>query len=140
MAKKTFKDIVKFYDEASILFDEFMAMHYSLFDSFWTPAADLFVTDEAVCLMIEIAGVKKEDLTIFLAPTWIHVRGLKESPKTYDQGVNFYKLEIPYGFFQKRVALPYRIEPKSLKINLKDGLLTLRMRRKEKGVEIIKVE
>lgn len=129
-----------FYDETDILFEEFMDLPFSLLDVVWNPATDLFVTEERIYLMMEIPGVRKDDLTIMAAPTWVHIQGIKQSPEVFKQGINFYKLEIPYGFFQKRVILPFRVEPKNLKISLKEGLLTLEFKRKEKGIEIIKVE
>jgi|UniRef100_A0A7C6ECH7 HSP20 family protein len=131
---------IMFYDDTDILFEEFLDWHYSLFEVVWTPATDLFVTEESIYLMMEIPGVNKEDLTIMVAPSWVHIRGMKQSPSTLKQGINFYKMEIPYGFFQKRVMLPFRIEPKKVKVTLKDGLLTLEFKRKEKGAKVIKVE
>jgi HSP20 family protein len=138
--KKKLKVKVKFYDDTDILLEEFIDLHYSLLDAVWVPATDLFVTDEQIFLMMEIPGVRQEDLTILVAPTWIHIRGIKQSPEAFKQGINFYKLEIPYGFFQKRVTLPFRVEHKNLKIALRDGLLIIEMKRKEKGVKVIKVE
>ncbi len=129
-----------FYDDTDILFEEFMDIHYSLLDMVWNPATDLFVTDDRVYLMMEIPGVRKEDLTIMVAPSWINIRGMKQSPEVFKHGINFYKLEIQYGYFQKRVIFPFRVEPKNLKISLREGLLTLEFKRKEKGIEVIKVE
>lgn len=129
-----------FYEDTDILFEEFIDFHYSLFDVVWTPATDLFVTDEFIYLMMEIPGVDKEDLTIMVAPSWVQIRGIKPSPEAFKHGINFYKLEIPYGYFQKRVMLPFRVEPRNLKVTLKDGLLTLAFRRKEKAAKVIKVE
>ena len=129
-----------FYENTDILFEEFMDLQFSLLDVVWTPATDLFVTAEQIYLTMEIPGVNKDDLTIMVAPTWVHIRGVKQSQETFKQGINFYKLEIPYGYFQKRVVLPFRVEPKTLKISWKDGLLTLEFKRKEKGVKVIKVE
>jgi len=121
-----------FYEDTDILFEEFMDIHFSLLDVVWAPATDLFVTAEQIYLMMEIPGVRKEDLTLMVAPTWVQIRGTKQSPEAFKQGVSFYKLEIPYGYFQKRVVLPFRVEPKNLKISLTDGLLTLEFKRKEK--------
>ncbi len=129
-----------FYEDTDILFEEFMDLPFSLLDVVWNPTTDLFVTKERIYLMIEIPGVRKDDLTIMAAPTWVYIRGIKQSPEAFKQGINFYKLEIPYGFFQKRVILPFRVDPKNLKISLKEGLLTLEFKRKEKGIEVIKVE
>ena len=129
-----------FYEDTDILFEEFMDLPFSLLDVVWNPATDLFVTEERIYLMMEIPGVRKDDLTIMVAPTWVHIRGIKQSPEVFKHGINFYKLEIPDGFFQKRVILPFRVEPKNLKISLKEGLLTLEFKRKEKGIEVIKVE
>lgn len=123
---------VMFYEDTDILFEEFMDIHFSLLDVVWAPATDLFVTAEQIYLMMEIPGVRKEDLTLMVAPTWVQIRGTKQSPEAFKQGVSFYKLEIPYGYFQKRVVLPFRVEPKNLKISLTDGLLTLEFKRKEK--------
>ncbi len=122
------------------MFKEFWDWHYSFFDVVWTPATDLFVTDELIYLIMEIPGVNREDLTIMVAPSWVQIRGVKQSPSAFKQGINFYKLEIPYGYFQKRVMMPFRIEPKTVRVNLKDGLLTLQFQRKEKGAKVIKIE
>ena len=106
----------------------------------WSPALDLFVSDSKVHLMFAVPGVRAEDMEVRIGPRSVVVRGTKAVPASVRQGVSFYESELPYGPFEKRVALPAPVLPQSYRVGFADGVLTLELERAATGVRMIRVE
>jgi HSP20 family protein len=138
----SFQDIIKFFDDVSALVDDIFesAFPSSFADTYYEPPIDLFETEEKIFIIMEIAGVKKDDLSIAIGPTMVLIQGIKQRPEVMHQGVSFHNLEIPYGKFKKRIYLPYRVRVKSVEVSLKDGILTMIFNKDKKSVRVIKIE
>ena len=55
--------------------------------------------------------------------------------------MTFYESQIPYGGFEKRVSLPVTVDPDSIKVSIKDGVLSLELDRVEGStVKVIRIE
>ncbi|MCX8015280.1 MAG: Hsp20/alpha crystallin family protein [candidate division WOR-3 bacterium] len=136
------KDIIKFFDDVSALVDDifFQEITPSLAETYFEPATDLFEVNDKIFLIIELPGVKKKDLSIAVGPTMVLIHGWKRRMELMQEGTSFYNLEIPYGRFKKRIYLPSRINVKSTKVSLKDGLLKMEFLKDIKTVKIIKIE
>ncbi len=92
----------------------------------WEPAVDLYETGEGLALEVTLPGVAAEAVEIVLEPGAVAVRG--ERPFPVEQGAVIYRLEIPYGRFERRVPLPpgqYQLAGRGLE----NGCLTLTLRR-----------
>jgi HSP20 family protein len=124
-----FDDIVQFFDEVESLMASFWEFQFPSLAMTWSPATDVFVAGEEVYIVVELPGILRRDLKIAVSPVLVEVSGMRRTPPYFGRGTSFYELEIPHGVFRKRIALPCRIEPRRLKLALKDGLLTLRLPR-----------
>lgn len=69
----------------------------------WRPLTDVYETDHAVIVKIEIAGMNPDDFQISFADRVLTVKGNR---KDVDEKLSYYCLEIPYGEFQVQVLLP----------------------------------
>lgn len=130
--------IVSFAKEIDELFEQFFDA--AEMPPVWTPALDLFVSDSSVHLMFAVPGVSAEDMEVRIGPRSVVVRGTKAVPASVRQGVSFYESEIPYGPFEKRVALPVPVQPQSYRMEFADGVLALELERAIAGVRVIRVE
>ena len=122
-------DIVQFFDEVESLVSGLWEFQFPETGGIWSPATDVFIAGDEVIVLVEVAGVARANLHVAISPVLLEVSGSRPTPDFFRRGTNFYELEIPYGAFRKRIALPARVEPRRVKTQLKDGLLTLRLPR-----------
>jgi HSP20 family molecular chaperone IbpA len=61
-------------------------------------------------------------------------------PSRVRRGVSFYESQIPYGGFEKRVNLPFPVNPDSFKVELKDGVLSLELDRAAIGARVVRID
>ena len=100
--------------------------------TFWRPATDIFETRSDIIIRMEVAGTNKEDITVVFADDILTVRGVRrEDPKFQKTGVS--RMEIDYGPFEQRIALPQTIDAGGIEAAYKDGFLTIRV---PKSVEV----
>jgi HSP20 family protein len=93
----------------------------------WEPAVDLYETGDGLTLEVALPGVAPDAIAISLEPRTVVVRGERAFPLEQGRAV-IYRLEIPYGRFERRVPLPpgqYQLTDR----RLENGCLTLALRR-----------
>jgi HSP20 family protein len=93
----------------------------------WEPPVDLYENGDQLRLLVALPGVTPQQLEVALAPGLIMVRGERSLP-AISRRAAIHRLEIPYGRFERRVALP--AGPFELiGQRLEDGCLVLELRR-----------
>jgi HSP20 family molecular chaperone IbpA len=93
----------------------------------WEPAVDLYETDGGLTLEVALPGVAPDRMEIVLEPGTVVVRGERGFPVEQQRAV-IYRLELPYGHFERRIPLPagqYQLTDR----RLEKGCLTLALRR-----------
>lgn len=93
----------------------------------WEPPVDLYENGDELRLLVALPGVTPQQLEVVLAPSLIIVRGERSLP-TNSRRAAIHRLEIPYGQFERRVALPaggFEL----IEQRLEHGCLVLTMRR-----------
>ncbi len=96
----------------------------------WTPAVDLMEKEDHFILKLEIPGIKKEDIDISVSDDVVTVKGeLKKIKK--DKGETYYLAEMCCGSFGRSVKLPHEIDSNKVEATLKDGVLELKLPKKE---------
>jgi len=93
----------------------------------WEPPIDLYENDGEVGLVVALPGVAPEEIEVAIESGTIVVRGERRFPADYERAT-IRRLEIPYGRFERRVALStghFRLHEQ----RLENGCLTLRLRR-----------
>ncbi|MFN6571715.1 Hsp20/alpha crystallin family protein [Dendronalium sp. ChiSLP03b] len=94
------------------------------------PAAEIYETDDAVHLKLEIPGLEAKDLDVQVTENTVRVSGeRKQETKTEDKGVT--KSEFHYGQFQRVIPLPARIQNTNVTAEYKDGILNLTLPKTE---------
>jgi len=71
----------------------------------WEPPADVYSSDDEVLVEIALPGVPTDRIELVLAPGELVVRGERRPPRG-PAGASIHRLEIPYGRFERRLALP----------------------------------
>lgn len=87
----------------------------------WMPPTDCFLRAEEFLARIELTGVKREDLEVFVVAGECVVRGERKAP---DFGkLRPLAIERPWGRFERRFALPLGCRVDALRARLEDGVL-----------------
>ncbi len=92
----------------------------------WTPAVDVSEADDHYEVVVELAGVGREDLEVFTERGYLTVRGWRRDPTGPDK-VRLHQMEIEEGRFLRRVRLPEDIDEAGIEARLSDGLLRVRI-------------
>jgi HSP20 family molecular chaperone IbpA len=88
----------------------------------WRPPTDVYETDHALVVRIEIAGLHEEDIDVTLYDDVLVVTGRREPPR---DGVRYHALGIPWGDFRSEVYLPAPIDRQTVAARYEAGLLTI---------------
>jgi HSP20 family protein len=88
----------------------------------WRPPTDVYETDDAVIVKVEIAGMSEEDFAISLSNRSLSITGARRDP---DYKLAYQQLEIPYGHFCTEVFLPQSIALDEVSARYENGFLTV---------------
>ena len=93
----------------------------------WEPPADVFEDEREIVIVVAMPGVAPERIEITSEPGALIVRGVR--PLAFAGAcLAIRRLEIPYGVFERRIALPPgRLEASPPEVA--NGCLVLRLRR-----------
>ncbi len=104
----------------------------------WQPLYNLYTTPDGIMVHIELPGVSKGDVTVYLRRRYMIVTGSRVTPTGLTgECCVFHNLEIPYGSFSRRVDFPIPIETHQYHYELREGILTMHFQTlKEKIIPI----
>src|SRR4030042_3958669 len=87
-------------------------------------AVDVFQTDDNVIVKSTIAGVKPEDLEIYLHNDLLTIRG-KRSQEHEEEKADYYYKECYWGGFSRSIILPVEVQADKVEATLKNGILKI---------------
>ena len=90
----------------------------------WVPNMDVFVHDGGVVVKAELAGIRREDLTLTIEGNRLRIRGMRrDAPRA--AGSRFLMMEIEYGAFEAAVELPAGLDLTSAQAVYLNGFLRI---------------
>jgi HSP20 family protein len=93
----------------------------------WEPPVDVFEDEREIVIVVALPGVPPELIEVTSEPGALVIRA--ESPLPFAGArPTVRQLEIPYGYFERRVALP-EVPLEAGTRELRHGCLTLRLRK-----------
>ena len=107
-------------DENTNLNPEGYRWRLSLRQHLWRPPTDVFETEDALVVRVEIAGMQEADCLVTLAERYLVIRGFR--PDTTDRKA-FHQMEIPFGEFSTEVELPFMVDAEQIDAVYRDGFL-----------------
>lgn len=88
----------------------------------WRPPTDVYETDTAIIVRVEIAGMRDSEFSISLDNRILTIQGLRTDR---DERRAFHQMEIRYGEFSTTLELHWAIDSKSIAAEYNDGVLRL---------------
>lgn len=107
----------------------------------WRPAADTFLTKDSYVVRMEIPGVERDTLKVFLVGGDCVVRGERKLPELTPD-VRPLSFERLWGTFERRFTLPAGSHPDKVAARYADGVLEVKVaiegieKPKEMNVEV----
>jgi HSP20 family protein len=75
----------------------------------WAPLVDVYETPEEVVVLVDLAGVTKDELNIALDHDDLIIRGERQD-KRPEKRRTYYQMEITCGPFERRIHLPATVD------------------------------
>ena len=98
----------------------------------WFPLTDVSETPEHLTLRLEVPGMAREDVKIAVENQTLTVRGEKKQ-ETTRENETVYRTERSYGAFERSFTLPGHFDQEQVRASLADGVLTIRIPRREEA-------
>ena len=95
----------------------------------WEPPMDVFDTDFEFVVIMDIAGMKREDINIVTDGNVLRIGGVRKDliPEGKKQ---FHSLEIQVGPFQRLIGIPVEVDRNSVSTHYANGLLEIRLKKR----------
>ena len=97
----------------------------------FVPATDIFETDGALTIVMEMPGTDKNDLDISVEDGVLHVEGRLNFDKY--QGLQPLYTEYNIGHYRRSFSLSNKIDQNKISAEMKDGVLTLVLAKAEEA-------
>ena len=88
----------------------------------WCPAADVYRCEHGWLVKFDLAGVRKEEVTVRVSGARIIVSGTRRDSRIF-QHQQAHSLEIAYSHFERSVELPEEIVQAEVHTDYRDGML-----------------
>ena len=93
------------------------------------PPINVFQQGEDIVVIIELAGIDKNELQIQAKDNTIRISGKKAV--SYPKDVSLHRRERSIGEFDRTLSIPLRIDADAIKAEYRDGILALHLPRSE---------
>ena len=97
----------------------------------WTPALDLYQNNDNVVAVVELPGLRKEDIEISLQDGTLIISGERKEEATQENGAT--RTERAVGKFRRSITLPTRVDANKVSATYKDGILTVTLPKAEEA-------
>jgi HSP20 family protein len=94
----------------------------------WEPPMDVFDTETEFIVIMDIAGMNREEISVFTDGHAVRISGIRKDiiPAGKKQ---FHSLEIQVGPFQRLIGIPVPVVSDSLSTHYANGLLEVRLKK-----------
>jgi len=130
------KEMEKLHQRVKTLIDAFFqqtTLIPSLAGKEWLPDMDVFETERELVVLIDAAGLDKENINVTLEGDVLHISGhRKDRFHTYNR--KYHQVEINYGTFERTYRLPCPVNTDAISATYRNGFLEIKLPKKETTV------
>jgi HSP20 family protein len=113
--------------------DRMFADLYSEGTRGWVPPVDIYETENhEVVIKAELPDVKKEDIRVTFENDVLTIAGERKQEETVRRE-DFSRVERRHGSFSRAFTLPATVDASAIEATYKDGVLTIRLPRREEA-------
>lgn len=90
----------------------------------WKPMVDIFETESAIVISVDLPGVPKENVSVEVQNNVLTLKGIRTAEEQIPNE-SYYRRERCFGSFQRSFTLRESVLPDKVKARFKDGVLTI---------------
>lgn len=123
---ETSRPIWTFAEERTYTTPEGVHWRIAMRPHLWRPPTDMYETEDAIIIRVEIAGMREQDFNVALEERTLTIHGNRSDSSergAYNLRGAFHQMEIPFGEFSTEVELPTPILPEGVEAVYRDGFL-----------------
>jgi HSP20 family protein len=98
----------------------------------WQPFVDIYELDDRIIIVVELPGVRKEDIDLHVANGVLRIEGVR-SKQLPERVRSIHQIEIPHGRFARFLRLPGKTPVNRIDAKLDSGYLTITIPRGSSG-------
>ncbi len=137
------KDLIALQERMSRLLEESFGRtrrEEGLVSGAWTPAVDIYETENSLVVTAEIPGISEKDIEVKIENNQLIIKGERKFEKEAKEE-NYHRIERVYGSFYRSFSLPNTVDHDKVKAEYKNGVLKITMgKREEVKPKQIKIE
>jgi HSP20 family protein len=96
----------------------------------WSPAVDIFESEDALTLKADLPDVRIEDIDVRVEHQTLTVRGHRKFEKE-ENVKGYHRIERSFGEFVRSFAVPSTVDTEKVQADYKNGVLTITLPKKE---------
>ena len=100
------------------------SISWTVCSSAWSPPTDVYETDDAIVVRVEMAGMRDDDFEIEVEDGFLKISGTR--PDVPERRA-YHQMEIRYGKFSTAVGLPVPVNVEKSEALYDDGFLTINL-------------
>jgi HSP20 family protein len=109
-------------DDIRRLSPEAVNLHLTMRSPAWQPPTDVYETEEAIIVRLEIAGMNEADFSIVLDGRYLSIRGVRQD---MSERRAYHQMEIRFGEFSVDVELPAVVDVENVQAIYQNGFLKI---------------
>ena len=98
------------------------AISWQVTASIWSPPTDVYETEEAFVVKVEVAGMREQDFEVVFEDNILMVSGIRPD---LNERCAYYQMEIRSGKFEVGIEMPAPINLESAVAEYKDGFFMI---------------
>lgn len=96
----------------------------------WMPLVDLYETEDAFLIDMDLPGMKKSDIEVSFENGVLHISG-ERNDESAEEKPQYHRIERLHGRFTRSIALTTAVQVDKIKANFKDGVLSVEVPKAE---------
>ena len=132
------KDFDQFRDQVyrmmSDMFKDAKPLGYQPDRSF-SPPMDIYETEDHLVVVMEVAGMKAEDIQVTFDKDILSVGGFRREPSSPSK-MRLHQMEIDYGKFQRTLRIPFPLRSDDFKASYRQGFLVITVPKIKESVSL----
>ena len=93
-------------------------------DRSFSPLMDIYETEDHLVVVMEIAGMKAEDIQVTFEKDILSISGSRKEPPSPPK-TRLHQMEIDYGRFQRTLRIPFPLKSDDFKATYRQGFLVI---------------
>jgi HSP20 family protein len=98
----------------------------------WSPAVDMYESDQALTVKAELPGFSKDDVQVEIKDNVLTLKGERKREHEVKEE-QYHRVERAFGAFRRSFVLPALIDADKAEATFKDGVLELKLPKAEEA-------